>query len=304
MSRGVCETCVVRALDALDAHRAVRSPPPRGRPHRTLVAVALGSALLGIVSATAASLASVHYIQNVQLRALAPGRAARRSSRPQLVGVAGNVASVVNASNPTPQPAAPYALPPTAALPPQAPEGPASILANAGPTTHDPAYLVARARRLADAGADVSVVSLRLPLAALDHAVQAMLTAPGSTRISPLYREGRAAGLRIQSPSDPLMGLAGIRDGDVLTAVNGYALPTLESAAGPFDRAIDERLFVAELIRDAHRVVLVISWPDESALWQRDRRDAAAAQARRTHEVRARGGASRRLAQGGGEGGR
>ncbi|MEI8254600.1 MAG: hypothetical protein WCJ30_02905, partial [Deltaproteobacteria bacterium] len=109
-SRGVCETCVMRALDAIHAGPAAASAPapgePRARQQRTLVAVALGSALLGIVSATSAALASVHYIQNVQLRSLATSRGPRRGPRPHLVATA---------TSPNPQPAT---APCAGALPP------------------------------------------------------------------------------------------------------------------------------------------------------------------------------------------
>ena len=272
MDRGVCETCVAHALAAIHARTAPSSTPraPQSPSARAFAGIAFGSALLGIVSATSAALASVHFIRDVQLRTLAPAPHPHRNARrPVLVA-------------PSPQPA--LAQPPVHED--FVSDGPPSILAEAGPTTHDPAYLVARARRLADAGADVTVVSLRIPSNTLDHAVQSMLSGMSHTRVVPLYRSGHAAGLRIESADGPLFALAGIRDGDVLTALNGYALPTTDESNSHFGHVMDEHLFVAELVRDSHRVVLAVSWPDDNALRVRDEHDAAVA----VHEVN---GASR-----------
>lgn len=237
-------------------------PGPKS-PSRRLMAVAMASALLGIVSATSASLAAAHYIDRVEMRMLSY-RSPHRS------------AHIVR---PQPEPA--VAVPPQARATAQPVESASSVLdfdptpsvlAHAGPETHDPAFLVARARRLADAGADVIVASVRLRADTLDEAIRAMVTSPNPARIVPVYSHGRAAGLRIAGARGALFSMAGVRDGDVLLSINGYALDSFDQHSLHLGRSLDERLYVAELARDGHRIVLVVSWPDDRATVQRESR--------------------------------
>jgi hypothetical protein len=141
---------------------------------------------------------------------------------------------------------------------------PPSLLAHAGgPETHDPAFLVARARRLADAGGDIIVSSVRLRYDVLDHAVQSLFASHTGVRLTPVVRSGEPAGLRIDSSSGTLFAMLGVRDGDVVTAVNGYSLFSLSEHGTPVRNGLEERLMVAELVREGHRIVIIVSWPDD-----------------------------------------
>jgi hypothetical protein len=155
---------MVHALNTLQASpraQSNREPLDRKQPSKRLMAITMASAILGIVSASTAALASMNFIHSVQLRTFSRG--VPRRTPPHLLP-------------PSPQPA--LAMPPAIATPVE-PESvsllglltPPSLLAHAGgPETHDPAFLVARARRLADAGGDIIVSSVRLRYDVLDHA--------------------------------------------------------------------------------------------------------------------------------------
>jgi hypothetical protein len=246
------------------------------------MAVTMASAMLGIVSASTAALASMNFIHSVQLRTLSRGAHRRAPSHPALVAPFPQpaLAQAPAASHaPSPEPASLLSL-----------FTPPSLLARAGGSeTHDPAFLVARARRLADAGADVIVNSVRLRYDVLDRAAQSLLASHGGVRLVPVLREGEPAGLRIESSSGTLFSLLGVRDGDVVTAINGYSLFTIGERATPISHGLDERLMVAELVREGHRIVVAVSWPDDRSPAPANRHDRGVVQnvprASRLHPV-------------------
>jgi membrane-associated protease RseP (regulator of RpoE activity) len=124
-----------------------------------------------------------------------------------------------------------------------------------GPDTHAVDELWRRATLLSTGGSDVTLVRASLPRAAT---ADVWTNGPGYLRILP---EGRGAGLRIvdlDRRSAP--ALAGVRKGDVITAVNGFPLASPEDGLRAFAGAGEARTLVAELEREGHRIALRVDW--------------------------------------------
>jgi membrane-associated protease RseP (regulator of RpoE activity) len=115
--------------------------------------------------------------------------------------------------------------------------------------THDVDTLWRQAQALASSGADVTLSRASLPAPA------AAAWADGAS-VRVLY-DAHAGGLRVvdlgeRSPAT----LAGVQEGDVITAVNGYRLAAPEDASRAFATARDAHAVVAEVWRQGRRVVL------------------------------------------------
>jgi hypothetical protein len=128
---------------------------------------------------------------------------------------------------------------------------PPTLLATAGGSvTHDPRELLARAERLADAGADLSIRQTQLS--------RVSLPVGGSIQVVPVSHEGRPIGVRL-SQLGALLEDAGLESGDLVTSVNGYTYPEdprrwLEPFIQPSGNA------VIEVLRGKRRVVLSVRW--------------------------------------------
>ena len=127
---------------------------------------------------------------------------------------------------------------------------PPSILAKAGPVTHEPRELFARAERLAAAGADLSTRATHLSSVSLPDG--------GATRVVPVQHGGGPIGVRLLHPG-PLLEEAGIEDGDLVTSVNGYEYPQDPSLwLDPFLQRSGNA--VIEVLRGTRRVVISVRW--------------------------------------------
>jgi len=124
-------------------------------------------------------------------------------------------------------------------------------LAELGAVTHDPAVLLARAVRLHGDGADLTLTRSTLPMP-IERAVEDAF-APHA-RIAASFGAG---GIAIQSlpPGSPA-SLAGLQRGDVLTAINGYALRTPEAAIEAHRSLLATGNALLEVIRGERRIVL------------------------------------------------
>ena len=115
--------------------------------------------------------------------------------------------------------------------------------------THAVDELWSRAERLASSGADVTLSRASLPGSSVGA------WADGAA-VRVLY-DARAGGQRLvdlgeRSPAT----LAGVRSGDVITAVNGFRLAAPDDASLAFAAVRDAHAVVAEVWREGRRLVL------------------------------------------------
>jgi membrane-associated protease RseP (regulator of RpoE activity) len=124
-------------------------------------------------------------------------------------------------------------------------------LAELGAVTHDPAALLARAARLRGDGADLTLTRSTLPMP-IERALEDAF-APHA-RIAARFATG---GIEIQSltPGSPA-SLAGLQRGDVLTAINGYALRSPEAAIDAHRSLLATKTALLEVLRGERRIVL------------------------------------------------
>jgi S1-C subfamily serine protease len=132
-----------------------------------------------------------------------------------------------------------------------------SSVVGMSPPVHDPHTLLARADQAVFAGEDVRILRIRLSASALDR-----LTSSRLSRIVPQRQGDRTVGVRVQgiAPDSPASDV-GLENGDLLTAINGYALERPEVAIAAYESARRDRMAVIELVRRGRRVVLSLSWP-------------------------------------------
>lgn len=130
-------------------------------------------------------------------------------------------------------------------------------LAALGPETHAVDELWRRAARRAAEGVDVTLVRASLPRAAM----ATWTRDPSYLRVLPARSSAGLEGLRIVDlGAGSAPARAGVRTGDVITAVNGYALASPEDGLRAFAGAGEGRALVAEIERDGHRIALRVDW--------------------------------------------
>jgi membrane-associated protease RseP (regulator of RpoE activity) len=228
-----------RTPASIDPDLAPARPVPLDRWIR---AVSLATVIF-LLTATAMMLSLLHDLAGSHLfpRNSAPAHAAQSASHQAAPG-----APTPNAPRPPPGSILTRIGPmtPRASTPPLA-------LSSLGATTHDPAVLLARATRLLRDGADITLTRSMLPMP-IDGAVEEAF-AP-HTRIAARRAWG---GVEIESlPLGSTASLAGLQSGDVLTAINGYALIKPEDVIEAHRSLMATGVAVLEVIRGESRVVL------------------------------------------------
>jgi hypothetical protein len=145
---------------------------------------------------------------------------------------------------------------------------PPQILSAAAGGSHDPFELLGRANRLSLAGADITVIRTRLPRRATPLLTVSPESVMRSAQTAPVFRKGRLIGVRFDEVDpDSTLSLAGVRNQDVVTAINGYSLGDGDGSHTQHTRAAaPARIAVVEIIRGASRVVLGVTWPEHDAI--------------------------------------
>jgi hypothetical protein len=247
----LCERCVLEAITNTRRLLERLEASPASRPPR----FALGRCVTGLLPFLIAGLVVAPLLlwgyqssrshALAQMQTVSPGDAAyNRAPRPR-EPAASSPAAWSGSSRISPSPGRPYAHA-SDALP-----WPPAILATAEKgVTHDPQELFARAERLAQGGADLTLRETRLSSASLPLG--------GSNGLGTVLREGRPIGVNVSQPG-PLLASAGVERGDVVTSVNGYGYPEdpqrwVEPFLQPSGSA------VIEVLRGARRVVLSVRW--------------------------------------------
>ncbi len=135
---------------------------------------------------------------------------------------------------------------------------PAAILVMMGVSTHDPAQLLARARKLATSGADIRVLDVEMPAIVVERA-KARGNDLGAAAMVPFEDRGKTIGLRLGAvrPNSALAH-AGLESNDIVVAVNGYALENTTWYDVALRKTGTKSLFVVEVIRGGERVVLAV----------------------------------------------
>jgi membrane-associated protease RseP (regulator of RpoE activity) len=137
---------------------------------------------------------------------------------------------------------------------------PPAILMTSGLSTHDPAQLLTRARRLASSGVDLRVLEVDVPSIVVERA-KARGNDLGATSIVTVEERGKTIGLRLGAvrPNSPLAH-AGLESNDVVVAVNGHAVEDTSWYDAALRKTGTKSLFVVEVIRSGERVVLAVHW--------------------------------------------
>lgn len=172
------------------------------------------------------------------------------------------LAEIAQQSTPEPPQAPSPPPPPEPVLPPF--RGPTrelalspSLLGSLVPETHDPALLLARTRRLREAGVDIRLVHTELGETPLEPGLGDL-----HSRVTPIVFDSKFAALRISRVgADSLFALAGFRDGDMLLSVNGYTMDEPDHALAGYSVAKRAGAAVFEIARGGRRIVLDVRWP-------------------------------------------
>jgi membrane-associated protease RseP (regulator of RpoE activity) len=214
------------------------TPPGRSKTLDRWVRAVSGAAVIFLLAASATMFAMIHDL--VRSRQFQGNPASNNVAR----------SPSVEAPREPPQLRAPPPPPQCAAPPPRAFVAPLG-LASLGRATHDPTLLLARAARLRNDGAELTLTRSLLPMP-VDRALAEAL-APHA-RIAARFAAG---GVEIQSlPAGSTALLAGLQRGDVVTAVNGHALTRPESALDAYSSVLSTGIAVLEVIRGERRIVL------------------------------------------------
>jgi membrane-associated protease RseP (regulator of RpoE activity) len=223
-----------------------RTPASIEPENITARSVALDRWLRAVSFAAVVFLLSAAALMLGLLRSLAELRLSSGSSAAKVAAIA------ATPKPPSPSPSPPKAPPPRRDAPQAASTfAPPLGLAALGAVTHDPAALLARASKLLADGADLTITRSTLPMS-IDRALEESF-APHA-RIAARVASG---GIEIQSlPLGSTASLAGLQRGDVLTAINGYALTTPEAALDSYSNLTTTEIVVLEVLRGEHRVVL------------------------------------------------
>jgi membrane-associated protease RseP (regulator of RpoE activity) len=219
------------------------TPPGRSKTLDRWVRAVSGAAVIFLLAASATMFAMIHDLV----------RSPRIQGVPEANHVARAPSIAAEAARPPPAPPQCASPPPREAPPPRAVLAPLAPLglASLGAATHDPSALLARAARLRQDGADLTLTRSLLPMP-VDRAL-AEAFAPHA-RIAARFAAG---GVEIQSlPTGSTALLAGLQRGDVVTAVNGQALTRPESALDAYRSVLATGIAVIEVIRGERRIVL------------------------------------------------
>ena len=210
---------------------------------------ALSAATTVFLLVTSASVSAITYSvvagQARYARAIAPQQAV------QAVQAATPETPSITVLPPAPQ-ATPQ-LAPTPSFTP-VPLGAAMSLAMMGPHTHDVDELWRRAEQLAMSGVDVTLSRIALPRGAIAWGDA------GALHVVPEPHKG-VDGLRVIAVGGrSAPALAGVRPGDLVVAVNGYALGEPQNGSRAFTAAREAGTLIAEVWRDGRRLVLRVGW--------------------------------------------
>jgi hypothetical protein len=131
---------------------------------------------------------------------------------------------------------------------------PHALLARLGPETHAADVLWQRAESLAGSGADVTLVRTTLA-----HQDAGTLLASGMRIV---HEERPLLGVRVVDVGKQFSApaLAGLRVGDQVEAVNGFALGVPNDIQRVFDAMDGRRSLVVEIVRDGRRIALRVDW--------------------------------------------
>jgi type II secretory pathway component PulC len=128
------------------------------------------------------------------------------------------------------------------------------------PGEHDPSRLVALARRLQRSGVDLTITTVTLSDATIRGDAIARAATPVSFRMTPVQRNGAPYGLRVTAvTNDSLFASFGLRDGDVITSMNGYRVPSIGAEVIRI-HGRPEGLGVTEIVRAGRHMVIAVIW--------------------------------------------
>lgn len=179
-----------------------------------------------------------------------------------------------SATPPGPRPPAetkrhPRARPPAAQMPPLAPRtsgapvdtlvptsaGPSFALSALGKPTNVPSELWARARKLGAAGFEIVLTETTIPAHGLAEIGSRI---PFAAKIAPAPG---VPGVELSElPRASLARVAGLQDGDLITAVNGFALTSPDSMLSAYANLRQTETAVLELRRGGRLLVIKASW--------------------------------------------
>jgi membrane-associated protease RseP (regulator of RpoE activity) len=216
-----------------------------------------GAAIVFLLTASAGIISVMREVAQshtarAQVQAASPGKPAKpKPAKPKPPPPVAETASPPPAIDAPPPPAscggvASPAAPSPVALSPVA-------LSPEGSPTHVPAELWRRAQALSAAGADLTLSRTTLPMP-LVGAGEASIAS--QARIA--YRPERGGVLIEGLPARSAALLAGIAAGDVVTALNGYALTSPDAAIEGYESVHATRIAVLEILRAGRRIVLQI----------------------------------------------
>jgi hypothetical protein len=144
----------------------------------------------------------------------------------------------------------------------------------AAPNLHDPRELLTLADRLWRAGVDLTITRVQLPASTVRNIDRLGGPSTSGWRGEPIASGDAPVGVRLLAvPNDSVFALLGLHAGDLITSLNGYAIPS----AGPratIAASNARGLAVAEIVRGGRHDVLAFEW---SAPPARERRVAMAA---------------------------
>jgi S1-C subfamily serine protease len=131
------------------------------------------------------------------------------------------------------------------------------VLAKLGHENHAPAELRRRAERLVGAGLGFDYQHIALPRARSGATTKRSFGA----RITPAYERGEVIGVRLsQLRPGSLSDEMGLRSNDLITALNGYAITSPESARAAYALAAEADAVVIEIEREGQPGVISIDW--------------------------------------------
>jgi S1-C subfamily serine protease len=124
-----------------------------------------------------------------------------------------------------------------------------------GPASNDGQELLNRARRLVDAGLDLTIVQRNIAREGVDRAT----LATRQIVVVPRLDRGRVWGVTVLGirPGD-VLDLVGLASGDVVTAINGREVAQDGAPVAPLPLQDSEGTSIVEVVRGGRRVVLAI----------------------------------------------
>lgn len=132
---------------------------------------------------------------------------------------------------------------------------PVFFLGALGRPTHAPAELWRRATKLNAIGMDLILVETRISGRAVNDIERELSP---YARIAPA---GDLPGIRVTSlAAGSIARAAGLMDGDVITAVNGYPLGSPDAVLSAYANLREEKMAVVEIQRGGRPIALKVSW--------------------------------------------